>query len=67
MFVPSRSNNHGLQVLIWDMAHLVWKRRKDLLYLGSFHVCDLPEFYGFTGDHIGTDALSMQTFFLSLL
>jgi len=39
----------------------VWKRRKDLLYLGSFHSCELPEFYGFTGDHVGTDALSMYT------
>ena len=44
------------------MVHLVWKRRKDLLYLGSFHSCELPEFYGFTGDHVGTDALSMSTF-----
>ena len=40
----------------------MWKRRKDLLYLGSFHSCELPEFYGFTGDHVGTDALSMYTF-----
>ena len=40
----------------------MWKRGKDLLYLGSFHVSDLPEFYGFTGDHVGTDALGMYTF-----
>jgi hypothetical protein len=35
---------------------------KDLLYLGSMHVGDLPEHYGFTGDHVGTDALGMHTF-----
>ena len=51
----------GLRVLIWDLPHIVWKRRKDLLYLGSFHSCELPEFYGLTGDHVGTDALSMYT------
>jgi len=62
MFVPSHLNSHDLRVLIWDVPHLVWKRRKDLLYLGSFHTCDLPEYYGFTGDHVGTDALSMYTF-----
>jgi len=62
MFVFSHPNNYDLRVLIWDLAHLVWKRRKDLLYLGSFHTCDLPEYYGFTGDHVGTDALSMYTF-----
>jgi len=44
----------------------VWKRGKDSLYLGSFHVSDLPEFYGFTGDHVGTDALGMYTFIPSL-
>ena len=42
----------------------MWKRGKDLLYLGSFHARDLPEFYGFTGDHVGTDALGMQYTFL---
>jgi len=62
MFVSSHLNNHDLQVLIWDLARLVWKRRKDLLYLGSFHLCDLPEYYGFTNDHVGTDALGMHTF-----
>jgi len=62
MFVPLRLNNHDLRVLIWDLPHLVWKRRKDLLYLGSFHSCELPEFYGFTGDHVGTDALSAYPF-----
>jgi len=62
MFVSSRLNNHDLEVLIQNLPHLVWKRRKDLLYLGSFHSCDVPEYYGFTGDHVGTDALSMYTF-----
>ena len=61
MFVFSHLNNYDLRVLILDLGHLVWKRRKDLLYLGSFHTCDLPEYYGFTGDHVGTDALSMYT------
>jgi len=62
MFVSSCLNDHDLRVLIWDVPHLVWKRRKDLLYLGSFHSCELPEYYGFTGDHVGTDALSKSTF-----
>jgi len=62
MFVPSRLNNHESRVLTLDPPHLVWKRRKDLLYLGSFHLCDLLEYYGFTGDHVGTDALGMHTF-----
>ena len=39
---------------------------KDLLYLGSLHTGELPEFYGFTGDHAGMDAVGMHTFFLSL-
>ena len=39
------------------MSNKVWKRRKDLLYLGSFHGGDIPEFYGLTGDHLGTDAI----------
>ena len=60
--MPSRLNSYDLWVLIWGLGYLVWKRRKDLLYLGSFHSCELPEFYGFTGDHVGTDALSMYTF-----
>ena len=34
---------------------------KDLLYLGSLHTGELPEFYGFTGDYVGTDALGMYT------
>jgi len=63
MFVSPHLNNHDLRVLpIWNLPYLVWKRGKDLLYLGSFHGGDLPEFYGFTGDHVGTDALSMYTF-----
>ena len=35
---------------------------KDLLYLGSVHGGDLLEFYGFTGDYVGTDALGMHIF-----
>jgi hypothetical protein len=35
---------------------------KNLLYLGSLHVGDLPECYGFTGDHVCTDALGMHPF-----
>ena len=35
---------------------------KDFLYLGSRHTGELPEFYGFTGDHVGTDAFGMYTF-----
>jgi hypothetical protein len=38
---------------------------KDLLYLGSLHLGDLPEYYGFTGDHVGTDALGMNILFPS--
>jgi hypothetical protein len=38
----------------------VWKRRKDLLYIGSVHGGELPEMYGLTGDHVGTDAFSMH-------
>ena len=38
---------------------------KNFLYIGSFHTGDLPEFYGFTGDHVGTDALGMHTSVLS--
>ena len=64
MFVSLHLNNRDFRVLIWDVPHLcvVWKRRKDLLYLGSFHGGGLSEFYGFTGDHVGTDALSMSIF-----
>jgi len=40
----------------------VWKRRKDLLYLGSVHIAELPEFYGLTSDHVGADAIGMYTF-----
>jgi hypothetical protein len=39
----------------------VWKRRKDLLYIGSVHGGELPEMYGVTGDHLGTDAISMYS------
>ena len=38
----------------------MWKREKDLLYLGSFHSAELLEMYGATGDHLGTDAISMH-------
>ena len=46
-------------MLTWDISNLVWKRRKDLLYLGSFHGGDLMEFYDFVGDHVGTDAIGV--------
>jgi hypothetical protein len=52
----------GERKLIQNLRHLVWKRMKDLLYLGSLHIGDIPEFYGFTGDHVGTDALGMHSF-----
>ena len=42
--------------------HLVWKRRKDLLYVGSVHGGELPEIYGLTGDHVATDAFGMRIF-----
>ena len=45
-----------------NLLHLVWKRMKDLLYLGSLHTGELPEFYGFTGDHVGMDAFGVHTF-----
>ena len=38
----------------------MWKRRKELTYLGSFHGGEISEMYGFTGDHLGTDAISMH-------
>ena len=40
---------------------LVWKRRKDLLCIGSVHCGELPEFYGLTGDYLGTDAIGMRS------
>ena len=46
--------------LIRDILLIVWKHMKDLIYLGSFHTGDLPEFFGLTGDHVGTDALGMH-------
>lgn len=39
----------------------VWKGRKDLLYIGSFHDRALHEMYGTIGDHIGVDALGMHS------
>ena len=33
-----------------------------MLYLGSVHGGELPEMYGITGDHLGTDAISMPIF-----
>ena len=39
----------------------VWKREKDLLYLGSVHGGDLLEMYGFVGGHqVGTDAIGTR-------
>ena len=35
---------------------------KYLLYLGSVHSGELPEFFGLTDDHVGTDALGMYSF-----
>jgi len=40
----------------------VWKRGKGLPYFGSLHGGDLPEMYGFIGDHVGTDAFGMCAF-----
>jgi hypothetical protein len=51
----------GWKKLTRNLLHLVWKRMKDLLYLGSRHTGELPEYYGFTGDHVGTDAFGMHT------
>ena len=45
--------------LTWNISNLVWKRGKDLLYLGSFHSGDLLELYNLVGDHLGTDAIGM--------
>ena len=45
----------------------MWKRRKDLLYIGSVHGGELPEFYGVTGDHIGTDAIGKHLSAVSIL
>ena len=33
-----------------------------MLYLGSVHGGELPEMYGITGDHLGTDAIGMPIF-----
>jgi len=41
------------------VLHPVWKRRKNLLYIGSVHGGELSEMYGLTGDHVGTDAFGM--------
>jgi len=38
---------------VWS---LMWKRRKDLLYLGSIHGGEISEMYGLVGDHLGIDA-----------
>ena len=38
----------------------MWKRRKNLLYIGSVHGGELPEFFGLTGDYLGTDAIGMR-------
>ncbi|KAF9789755.1 Alpha/Beta hydrolase protein, partial [Thelephora terrestris] len=39
---------------VWSF---LWKRSKDSLYLRSVHGGELPEMYGLTGDHLGTDAI----------
>ncbi|KAF9789744.1 sterol esterase [Thelephora terrestris] len=39
---------------VWSF---LWKRNKESLYLGSVHGGELPEMYGITGDHLGTDAI----------
>jgi len=39
---------------VWSF---LWKRQKNSLYLGSVHGGELPEMYGITGDHLGTDAV----------
>ena len=57
--VPPHSNYLHGSALTYDIVNLVWKRRKDLLYLGSVHGADLPELYGVTGDHLAADAISM--------
>lgn len=54
--LPSPSDGSALTYHDFD---LVWKRRKDLLYLGSVHGADLPELYGITDDHLCADAISM--------
>ena len=38
----------------------MWKRYKDVPYLGSVHGGDLLEMYGIAGDHLGVDAISMS-------
>ena len=35
------------------------------MYIGSVHGGELPEMYGFTGDHVGTDAYGIFIHFLS--
>ena len=58
---PSFSILLGGSTLTGGLFNPVWKRRKDLLYIGSVHGGELPEMYGITGDHLGTDAISMHT------
>ena len=36
----------------------MWKRNKEVLYLGSVHGGDIPEMYGITDNHLGVDAVS---------
>jgi len=43
------------------VLHPVWKRRKNLLYIGSVHGGELSEMYDLTGDHVGTDAFGTQS------
>ena len=58
LFVPPGLDGGNLScALTRDPFDLVWKRDKDTLYLGSVHGGELPEMYGITGDHLGTDAI----------
>ena len=50
-----------------NSSNTVWKRNRSLLYLESVHSDggELPEMYGITADHLGTDAIGMPIFNLS--
>lgn len=58
LFVPRLKTL--IRPLTWEFVNQVWKRRKNLLYIGSVHGGELPEMYGITGDHLGTDAIGMR-------
>ena len=60
LFAPPRLNGVDFScALTRDPFDLVWKREKNNPYLGSVHGGELPEMYGITGDHLGTDAIGM--------